>query len=66
MDKVKSQIFVRKEGDLSAGKTWERKRERKREVQDLFRRSTEFRRSEFIGPRIKVHLLDEDAHVPKK
>ena len=29
-------------------------------------RSTEFRRSEFVGPKMKVHLLDEGyAWVPK-
>ena len=66
VDKVKSQIFDRKYEDFSVGKTWERKRERKREVQDLFRRSTEFRRLEFVRPRIKVHHLDEGyAHIPK-
>ena len=27
--------------------------------QNFSLRSTEFRRSEFVGPRMKVHLLDE-------
>ena len=35
-------------------------------VQDFFRRSLEFRRSEFVGLRTKVHLLEESyEHVPK-
>ena len=46
--------------------SWERKRERKREVQDFFRRSSEFCWSEFIEPRTKVYWLDEGyVYVPK-
>ena len=34
--------------------------------ENLSLRSTEFRRSEFVGPRMKVHLLDEGyVWVPK-
>ena len=41
-------------------------RERKREVQDFFRRSFKFCRLEFVEPRIKVHCLDEIyVHVQK-
>ena len=44
----------------------ERKREGER-AKCLCRRSTEFRRSEFVEPRVKVHLLDEGyAWVPKR
>ena len=43
----------------------EKERKRKRSPR-LFLRSTEFRRSEFVKPRVKVHLLDEGyACVPK-
>ena len=36
-------------------------------VQYFFRPSSEFRRSEFVGPRTKVHRLDEGyACVPKR
>ena len=43
-------------------------KERKgREVEDFFQLSMEFRRSEFVKPRVKVHLLDEGyVCVPKK
>ena len=35
-------------------------------IQALFQRSTEFRRSEFVKPRTKVHRLDERCTwVPK-
>ena len=37
-----------------------------RGIQVFFRRSSEFRRSEFIELRIKIHLLDEGyAYVPR-
>ena len=36
-----------------------RERERKKEKKNLSLRSTEFCRSEFVGPRTKAHLLDE-------
>ena len=40
--------------------------ERKERNSNFSLRSTEFRRSEFVGPRTKVHLLDEGyAWVPK-
>ena len=66
MDKVKKSDFLDKRSHFSTGKTWERKKKRKREVQDFFRRSSEFRRSEFVKLRIKVHRLDEGyMHVPK-
>ena len=43
----------------------EGKREKKT-IQVFFRRSTKFRRSEFVGPRSKVHRLDKGyACVPK-
>ena len=39
---------------------------RKRRAKSLFSRSTEFRQSEFIGPRTKVHRIDEGyVWVPK-
>ena len=44
----------------------ESKRERKR-IQVFFQRSTEFRRSEFVGPNTKVHRFDEGyTCVPKR
>ena len=36
-----------------------RKRGEKESFQDFSLQSTKFRRSEFVGPRTKVHLLDE-------
>ena len=40
--------------------------ERKNRAKSFFPRSTEFRRSKFIRPRTKVHLIDEGyAWVPK-
>ena len=43
----------------------EQKGEKER-VQNFFLRSSEFRRSEFVGPRNKVHRLDEGyTCVPK-
>ena len=43
----------------------ERKR-REREQQAFSLRSTEFCQSDFVGPRLKVHRLDEDyVSVPK-
>ena len=36
----------------------EKKKEEKK-IQNFSLRSTEFRRSEFVGTRMKVHLLDE-------
>ena len=41
---------------------WKNRGEKGREEERakcFFRRSTEFRRSEFVEPRVKVHLLDE-------
>ena len=48
--------------------SYPRKRERGGERdQDFFLRSIGFRQSEFIEPRVKVHLLDEGyAWVPKR
>ena len=44
----------------------ERERRKIKINQNLSLRSTEFRRSEFVGPRTKVHLLDEGyVWVPK-
>ena len=44
----------------------ERKRGEKESSQDFSLRSIEFRRSEFVEQRTKVHLLDEGyAWVPK-
>ena len=38
----------------------------KERVQDFFLQSSEFRWSEFVETRVKVHLLNEDyAYVPK-
>ena len=51
------------------GKPVERERERKekeKKNQNFSLRSTKFRWSEFVGPRTKVHLLDEGyVCVPK-
>ena len=42
------------------------KEERNEEIQNFLLRSTEFRRSEFVEPRVKVYPLDEGyAYVPK-
>ena len=42
------------------------KEKKKKKNQNFYLRSTEFRWSEFVGPRMKVHLLDEGyAWVPK-
>ena len=65
MDKVRQDIFRRKGAYfLHFGRT--EKRERKGEAKGFFRQSTEFRRSEFVEPRTKVHRFDEGyAWVPK-
>ena len=50
------------------GRKTHRVRGEKRKIknQNFSLRSTEFHRSEFIGPRMKVHLLDEGyVRVPK-
>ena len=42
------------------------KEERKRRAKSFLPRSTEFRQSKFIGPRMKVHRIDKGyAWVPK-
>ena len=44
----------------------ERKEGRNKRIQGFLLRSSEIRRSEFIGPRVKIHLLVEGyAYVPK-
>ena len=44
----------------------ERERERGREVQDFFQRFKEFRRSELVKTKTKVHRLDEGyTHIQK-
>ena len=44
----------------------EKRQKKKKKSQSFFLRSTKFRHSEFIEPRVKVHLLDEGyAWVPK-
>ena len=44
-----------RKSDFSVGEN----RGEKERAKCFFRRSTEFRRSEFIEPGVKVHLLDE-------
>ena len=45
---------------------WEGER-REREHPNFSLRSSKFHRSEFVEPRVKVHLLDEGyAYIPKK
>ena len=45
----------------------EREEKRKRGEPSLLPRSTKFRRSVFVGPRTKVHLIDEEyAWIPEK
>ena len=50
------------------GRESERGREKKNKIKNkkIYLRSTEFRRSEFVEPKVKVHLLNEGyAWVPK-
>ena len=66
-DKVRKIIFLGREYLIFLVWTWESKMERKREVQDFFQRFSEFRLSEFVEQRIKVHRFDEGyEHVPKR
>ena len=47
--------------------TMREKRGKKEIFQTFFRQSIEFYRSEFVDPRVKVHLLDEGyAYIPKR
>ena len=45
----------------------EGKRKGKKSYQAFFRRSTEFRQSEFVETKTKIHRLDESyTHIPKR
>ena len=51
---------------FNAGVVGERNEGRKKRIQGFLLRSSEIRRSEFVGPRVKVHLLVEGyTYVPK-
>ena len=67
MDKVsKKSDFWRKIAHFLVGTMGEQEGEKER-VQDFFLQSLEFRLSEFVGARTKVHRLDEGyACVPKR
>ena len=69
VDKVRQKDILGEKGHiflLLNRREKEREREKK-SSQDFSLRSTEFHRSEFIEPRVKVHLPDEGyAWVPKR
>ena len=66
LNRVKNHRFARKYMGFLAGENVREEEGEKESIQAFFRRSLEFRRSKFVEPRTKVHLLDEGyACVPK-
>ena len=63
---IKKIRFWEKKANFLVGTVGEQEGEKER-VQDLFHRSSEFRWSEFVWSRTKVHRLDEGyVCVPKR
>ena len=51
---------------MLSGHERERERKKKEKYSNFSLRSKEFRRSEFVGPKTKLHLLDEGyVWIPK-
>ena len=66
-DKVKRTSFGEKYLIFPIGFYVREEKGEKESIQAFFRGASEFCRSKFIEPRIKVHRLDEGyAHVPKR
>ena len=59
VDKVRQKGFLGDKVTFSCRLAVESKKEEKRENSSFSLRFTEFHRSEFVEPRVKVHLLDE-------